>query len=679
MKYKMLEKIPPLPAEKTKDKMRFVAEVQRIQKKDIDVLIIDIYRNLKKNIKTPMIRICITEKETANYDFAAGVWNNRNIDNFYKDDTYMISDSTVSMSEEDKKKILDFVPGDNWRGWYSRISVFQHKLSMEKQRKRDDRKYELLQERLDNMPSVPEGFYQWCEEELFKRCNYIFYKRKGRFAWFICGSCGKSYKYATEPAESFESQMAEHIIQVPRQNAVACCEKCGTIGIYKHINRKEEVTDHRICYVVQRYGNYGAAVVRYFDIYKTSKAGKIPVYQDVEVNRSFFWPEVDRVQKDYNVYNGFSGEAYWIPNNIPGIATISLKPGRLYMGNLDELKGTVLEHSGIEEYEKEYDIFKAVYYMEAYHKFHAMEMLVKLGMTRLAEKIVANEYNVWQQVNPDGKTPWEVLKIDKSKLKRLMREKGSSECLSVLQAEKELGIFLSEDLEDALEIINIGTEKLKTVLEFMSARQLVNRVCKYSGVDELSEDLCGCAIDGIRSTAGMYADYLSMCIETGHDMTSSITIYPRDLKAEHDKLVLETNEKKAKERAEETNNKYCGIAERFGELMEHYGYEDAVYSIRPAKDAGEIIMEGLTLHHCVGSNGYLQNHHAGKSIILFLRPVTAKDIPYVTIEINGSRIIQWYGRNDKKPDEEKIDRWLKKYIEMLNLGILHQDLQAKTA
>ena len=206
-----------------------------------------------------------------------------------------------------------------------------------KKQKKENRKYELLQEKLDNMPPVPEGFYQWCEEELFRRCNYIFYKRKGRFAEFTCGSCGKSYKYATEPAESFESQMAEHIIQVPRQNAVACCEKCGTRGIYKHVNRKDEVEDKRICYVVQRYGNCGAAVVRYFNIYKTSKAGKIPVYQDVEVNRSFFWPKVDRVQKDYNVYNGFSGEVYWIPNNIPGMATISLKPGRLYMGNLDEL------------------------------------------------------------------------------------------------------------------------------------------------------------------------------------------------------------------------------------------------------------------------------------------------------------------------------------------------------
>ena len=47
---------------------------------------------------------------------------------------------------------------------------------------------------------------------------------------------------------------------------------------------------------------------------------------------------------------------------------------------------------------------------------------------------------------------------------------------------------------------------------------------------------------------------------------------------------------------------------------------------------------------------------------MFLRRATAPNTPYITIEIKDNNILQWFGRNDSKPDRELIDKWLAGYI-----------------
>ena len=90
--------------------------------------------------------------------------------------------------------------------------------------------------------------------------------------------------------------------------------------------------------------------------------------------------------------------------------------------------------------------------------------------------------------------------------------------------------------------------------------------------------------------------------------------------------------------------------------------------IRPAADAGEIVMEGRILHHCVGSEyqSYMKNYNNNKGYILFVRRVEAPDVPYVTVEIAGDRIRQWYGIHDTQPDREEIEGFLEGFVKHLN-------------
>ncbi len=60
----------------------------------------------------------------------------------------------------------------------------------------------------------------------------------------------------------------------------------------------------------------------------------------------------------------------------------------------------------------------------------------------------------------------------------------------------------------------------------------------------------------------------------------------------------------------------------------------------------EIIDEGQQLRHCVG--GYAQRHAEGKLAILFLRDDTRPYTPLVTIEMNGTKLVQIHGfRNER--------------------------------
>lgn len=153
----------------------------------------------------------------------------------------------------------------------------------------------------------------------------------------------------------------------------------------------------------------------------------------------------------------------------------------------------------------------------------------------------------------------------------------------------------------------------------------------------------------------------------GYDMTNDVYLRPRDLPRRHREVVEESRGKEEEMREKQAEEKYSGISERFKKLDRYYHYEDDKYSIRPACSATEIIAEGRTLHHCVGSEdqAYLRNHHEGKSTILFLRKKEEADTPYITIEICGTAIRQWYGAYDKKPDESEIKKWLEQYVTRL--------------
>ena len=171
-----------------------------------------------------------------------------------------------------------------------------------------------------------------------------------------------------------------------------------------------------------------------------------------------------------------------------------------------------------------------------------------------------------------------------------------------------------------------------------------------------------------------YLDYLNMKKELGYDMTDSIVLFPKNLKAAHDKAVIEKDERTAETRKMEVEERFKEIRTRFKGADKVYHYESGALVIRPAMSASEIVDEGRLLHHCVGGDGYLRSHAERRKIICLLRTKKNPEEPYITVELNPQgKIEQWYGIHDSKPDEKKIDRWLGKYVKSLDIAKLQKE------
>lgn len=135
-------------------------------------------------------------------------------------------------------------------------------------------------------------------------------------------------------------------------------------------------------------------------------------------------------------------------------------------------------------------------------------------------------------------------------------------------------------------------------------------------------------------------------------------------------MAMQQNKTEADRRIRETEAKYPLIRKHYRQLRKRFYFQDEEFVIRPARSAEEIVQEGRILHHCVGDDRYLEGHNKGRSIILFLRSRKEPKVPYITVEINAETlsIAQWYGAMDRKPDEERMQKWIDNYVTRLKCG-----------
>ena len=154
-----------------------------------------------------------------------------------------------------------------------------------------------------------------------------------------------------------------------------------------------------------------------------------------------------------------------------------------------------------------------------------------------------------------------------------------------------------------------------------------------------------------------------MAREEGYDTTDDIVRFPKDLKARHDQLVEVRNQRADDKRLEGYKKLDDRIKERLPDMKDYF-WEDREYMIIPAGTYKELMDEGRTLHHCVGSSDvYMKKMANGVSWILFLRRKSELEKPYYTIEISlkDDHIIQFYSEYDRQPDKETINDVLNRY------------------
>lgn len=679
MKEKLIEKIP-------------YHEVQRSRKKGIKyilvtfikiiggekILFVEVY-NQKTSLREPKIRGVYSRKDWELYFPSQnpnenGEWTSEGIIKDYDNLRWRETGDT----DEEKLTLVNQGDIERLRKWskegykncdYCKDNWIYHLRSIEEEIRDTKRKRvykhkeEALKERNKDMPPVPDEFSAWYKK-IFGFENLLYYKKHGRKADFICSCCGEEYTSVIKRGDDYESQF-EHVASEPKNGMMSRCERCGAIGRYAAEGlHKVQDKVFKNAYLVQKFRGTGI-VVRYYDIAKVMTKGLAEEYREVEIARIFIADERRRVIKDYHLNDPW-GENGWYNRNVGGFGNIYPKEAAAYFqaGCLEE---TPFQYSGIREYEIYKKEIKPQDYLEYYLDHKYLEMLSKMKLVYVVDNLIGVGHYYCISINEEANTPYGFLKIEKGKTKLLSEKRGDSKILHVLQMEKEAGINWTQEQEELIAPMNLHTEDVVRAMKYMSMTQLINRCCKYAGVATEGIVKCTERYENLRSMINTYLDYIALREILGYDLHDGVMQYPRDITDAHNKVVAESNAKAMDKRIAEVLEKYGSIAKNYRKLRKKFFYEKEGLSIRPAKDAREIVIEGRTLHHCVGGDNYLSKHNDGSTYILFLRHEKSLEVPYITVEIsnNGREIRQWYGNNDTKPDKEEIDTWLKNYLENL--------------
>jgi hypothetical protein len=682
MKKKEIEKIPF--AGGTKAEKRYLntisAFIQEI--KEERHLFVEVYENRKGKRQIPWIRMVFTEKDWGFYYSESGIWSAAGLEKEKRKIQYTFAAKTnkAYITETEIDRIWSFNSckwlDKKFHSWMDVLESLINDIRSERTQKRSANRKLRLDERIQNTPPLPTDLQEWAGRNLFSDEHFLYYKRHGRYADIACSACGHVTTMAIKRGESFESQF-ETVIDPPVNNSPGTCPYCKALGTYKAQGKTKGVYGKgKYCFVAQPYKTNGA-VIRYVEIEKIYRLDTMAEERReimLEAKESYITTEIARTylekgkrpQTDYYKYSSYTGE-FWDDCNLYGMNSIRISEAKVYEKSYEWLKGTFLQYSGAKEYSRFEPIYNLTGYLQKYVQWSQIEMLSKMGLHKIVRAMISGYSGI--VLDQNATHPEDFLRIRKERIQNLIAVEGNAGYLKIWQMERRKDLHLSEKETIFLAESSMYESDIIEVLKYTTVTKFMHKIEKYAGIDIpdsfIEQQLCGHAAGVLRVTCSLYIDYLHMRIQREYDLTNQIYLFPRDLQAAHDRMVLETNQEKIEKRNREVSERYPNIRKNYRKLRNRYFFEDEVYLIRPARSAEEIVTEGRTLHHCVGGDNYLDKHDTGESTILFLRLKKQPETPYITVEIRRNTILQWYGSRDTKPDQINIEKWLKKYIGVL--------------
>lgn len=154
-----------------------------------------------------------------------------------------------------------------------------------------------------------------------------------------------------------------------------------------------------------------------------------------------------------------------------------------------------------------------------------------------------------------------------------------------------------------------------------------------------------------------YMDYLHMLEELDTPLNDDTVLYPENLQVAHDNAVNTLNLLKSEieEKEYEERKKLIKVFE--AEI-------DDLLFLTP-HSLQEIVQEGSILHHCVGSQRYLEQHKQGATTIVFIRKKEEPNLPYFTLEYRNQQVTQIQGKCNRQEVPEKIKQAVRQWQENL--------------
>lgn len=293
----------------------------------------------------------------------------------------------------------------------------------------------------------------------------------------------------------------------------------------------------------------------------------------------------------------------------------------------------------------------------------AVEMLLKNGLWKVIDDFVFNGKKNADALKWTEKDPRKAFDLAGDELKQFMGlPEHNIEYVAVYKKLRKRGIktTFTELYEINKELGHVSLKEFSDVA--IKHRSTPKRFFKY--LNSFAGPRCHGGGVTFGTVYKHWTDYIEAATAIGYDLTHETVRFPNRLDEAHDNATAEHNRRlrevqevaqrlreeerrKADEARAKRDPKFAAKlledkkraeAQQMKEIDicktkdKKYTWESDGFIIRPARCSEEIIAEGNALSHCVG--GYAERHMTGKLTICFLRPATAPDSSFITIELD---------------------------------------------
>ncbi|MCW2277751.1 PcfJ domain-containing protein [Heliophilum fasciatum] len=475
--------------------------------------------------------------------------------------------------------------------------------------------------------SLSDEMIEYAENVALLHSRYLFVTRRGK----------RQHCYCTHCNGMFETQG----LNVGKQ---AHCEKCNSLCYVKSAARGRNKMVDEVYFVyyaksvidpkaIVATGIY--AVRDYRFSYRNVKTHfeLVAMYLFIPREGSYMWRRIAY----QSMAEGFVYVGEWTPCATTYSMGVLMKKAREFVSHesiKQAVQDTPFAWSGWDQYDYRRDS-DMVAFFGLYARYPCVEYLVKLGFDNIVGGKLAGERN-YKTINWQGKTLFDVLRITKKELNEIKRKNITLdfELLKILQMSlKDRSNFSLEEAMAFCKDFNYSIGTLEKLNKYAHLRRISNYLKNQKHKNHFV------TVSGALTT---WRDYLNDCEIMQMDLSDESVVFPRNLYQAHQNTI-----KQVKIKADEKLNQQ--IRDRLKSLN-RYCFEFGGLMIRPVESTEELIAEGKTLHHCVGTYG---NRYAeGKTDILVIRRIEEPDKPYFTVEITDGHVRQVHGAKNCNPTED---------------------------
>lgn len=290
--------------------------------------------------------------------------------------------------------------------------------------------------------------------------------------------------------------------------------------------------------------------------------------------------------------------------------------GYLYPNNLKKImKDTEYQYSQLWKLAKKEKI-DIKYYLE--NNYKSTEILTKMGLYKLA---------LYPENFEKSGNFIERFGVDKSYYNFMKKHNIDIYELEVLTVYQEKNINKIRYLK------NFKKEELIEISQYMSLNKFIDYAKRYRMFD-----------------VDMYIDYLRFIKDLQLDIKNKKYLFPKNLKAEHDKY-----EKQVKLRKSQILRRK--IKERYDTLKDNT-YKNKKYIVFPAKSVKELEDESKQQDNCVRT--YAERYANGNCDIYFMRENNNIKKSLVTVEVRKNKVVQSrtkYNEKTTKTQNKFLEKW----------------------